>query len=248
MTGRGGLEVTLLLSYLLAVGGCGAQPGELVFVQNQVPERGCVIPATLGKIYRGDGILDVSLVDDGALSGYELFPLLQNNLRHLGRPVEPNRLVVRGFHVEVWLDQAPPAIASMFPSDQPMEKYDERWAGTVEPGGGLLATAMNAFPAELARKIRATKALETQPFMSAFLKVTALATKVDGTEIKSDPFRYPLRICQGCLVTGVRPCPAVPTALGNECNIAQDNAVDCCVADNRLICPSIPPTMGTMSK
>jgi hypothetical protein len=229
---------------LAALASCGAQPGELVFVQNQVPEPGCVIPAALGNLYRGQGTLDVSLVEDGAHAGYKLFPLLQNNMRQLGRPVEPNRLFVRAFRVELELDEAPQAVASLFPHGP----YDERWAGTVEPGGGLLATGMNAFPADLARKIRATKALEAQTFMRVFVKVAALATKIDGTEIESDTFRYPLRICQGCLVAAVRPCPAAPRSLGNECNVAQDNPVDCCVADNRLICPSIPPAMGTTSK
>jgi hypothetical protein len=239
MKGRDALRILFAGLSLAPLGSCGSQPGEFVIVQNQVPQEGCVITGDRGHLYRGEGRLDVSLVGDESAVGYRIYPLIQNNKRQLARDVEPNRTFVHGFRVEVELDEGPAAVAGAFAA--PWTSYEERWAGTVDPGGGLLPAAVTGIPGELARKIRATKALETTTFMRVFATVTALGKTTEGEPVESDSFRFPIRVCQGCLVASVQACPAAPRAMGHECNIAQDVAVDCCLADNRLVCPSIPP-------
>src|SRR5262249_14507056 len=45
-------------STLLSIVGCGTPPGQFLIIQNQVPEKGCLVPVTLGSVYRGTGDLD----------------------------------------------------------------------------------------------------------------------------------------------------------------------------------------------
>ena len=68
-----------LIALALSVAACGRVPGQFEIVQNQVPQPGCLID-TSETLYRGDGTLDLALVQPGALAAYIIFPLLKNNL------------------------------------------------------------------------------------------------------------------------------------------------------------------------
>jgi hypothetical protein len=224
--------------------GCGQDEGQFVILQNQVPQAGCVIPGELSKSYRGAGVLDVGLVRDGASAGYLLFPLLQNNYPKRSTGADPNRLRLKGAHVSVRAVDVPDAVTAMLDQlaasadGQRFLDYDEPWSGTVDSGGGTLPMGLDAFPAELARRIRALGVLQKQTRLRFMLGVRAIADGPDGT-LKSDEFDYPLDLCEGCLVTSAPACPAMPTAMGNACNVAQDDAVDCCVAGTALACPAV---------
>ena len=83
-----------------------------------------------------------------------------------------------------------------------------------------------------------------------------------GTDIHSDPFEFPIRVCYGCLQTGFDGQYAAfsfalspPKVIacdnltenpykGNVCNPAQDTGpILCCAQDakgERLVCPAIP--------
>jgi hypothetical protein len=74
--------------------------------------------------------------------------------------------------------------------------------------------------------------------------VQALGTTNNGASMTSDPFNYPLQVCSGCLIGNEGPCPfkSQPTNLGNPCNPAQDQVVDCCTLNGALICPAVVST------
>ena len=79
-----------------------------------------------------------------------------------------------------------------------------------------------------------------------------------GTQILSDPFEFPVRVCSGCLQTGfsgpysrwdypaVPPCNALAhnPFTGNLCAPAQDfGPILCCARDEKgedLQCPGVP--------
>lgn len=235
---------------LAPIVGCGDEPGQFVIVQNQVPDQGCTVAGSKGDVYRGEGRLDVALVGDDAPVAYRLYPLLQNNLRKRDRPSEPNRLLLNSFTVVVEVDPAAPkaVIDVVAKADERLRSYEEPWSGTLDPGGGTLSAGVTVVAGELARRIRATRALETQGSMRLFVTVRAVARKLDGGFIQSDEFRFPITVCQGCLVASVQACPAIPRNLGNACNIAQDVPVDCCLSDNRLMCPATAPPAAPVGK
>ena len=63
---------------------------------------------------------------------------------------------------------------------------------------------------------------------------------VNGS-IESDDFHYRITVCDGCLVGNTGMCPFLvpPANLGNPCNPAQDELVDCCTTSGNLICPPL---------
>lgn len=221
--------------------GCSGDSIEFIIVQNQVPSSGCVVGVER-QIYRGEGWLDLALVGDGAPFAYQLYPLLLNDLPALGEAAgEPNRVFVRGFRVQVELagDQVPRRMAEVFEAEQnqPLLEFQERWAGRVDPGGGLISASVAVIPGELARKMRETRVLETTLFVPLTVRVRAIGERSDGT-VETPEFRFPLRVCQGCLVANLRPCPYAAMNRGHACNIAQDVPVDCCTEGNALFCPA----------
>ncbi len=236
---------------LLSISGCGTPPGQFVIVQNQVPSEICEIPAELSSVYRGDGVMDVRLVNDFAEFGYVVFPLMQNNYPAPtgGDSGDPNRIKLSGFSVDISLPENAPAdaVRSLFdalqvssPEGGPdqMIQYSIPWSGSVASGGGNTAGAVNAFPGALAREIRKTGVLKTVPYVWTYSTIRARGDNL-ASSVESDPFRFPIRVCDGCLINRLEVCPvAHPVATGNPCNIAQDGMVDCCTSGTGLVCPS----------
>jgi hypothetical protein len=234
--------------------GCGEE-SRFFIVQNQVPGEGCTIPAQKTAVYRGDGRIDVALVSAENAFAYELFPLLQNDLPASGRSgsPEPNRLVIRGFRVAVALDSAAPAARQVFDdlaadeTNRHLLAYEEPWSGTLEPGGGTKSAAVGVFPAELARRLRDTGYFNGEGMreLRASVTVRALGGRPGG-DLETPEFRYPLRLCQGCLMAFAGSCPLAERRFaGNACNVAQDQPVDCCLEGERMRCPA--PVVDRMS-
>jgi hypothetical protein len=247
-----GLSSVLLVLPLLSVT-CGEET-RFFIVQNQVPQAGCTIPGNRSNVYRGEGRLDATLVGDSAAFAYDIFPLLQNDLPAVteqGAP-QPNRLSVKGFHVELELPaEAPAAARQVFDglaADANLRgllSYDEPTSGTLDPGG-TLASGVGAFPAELARRLLDSGVLEQVPRVSVIIRLRALAER-QGDDISSTEFRYPLEICAGCLVAVRGSCPLEKLDNpGNACRLAQDDLVDCCLDSGRLRCPA-PVRSTTMT-
>ena len=232
--------------------GCGRTPGQFLIVQNQSPQMNCVIPADLSALYEGKGKLDVQLVGDQALTAYYVFPLLENDLPPptAGQGSDPNRIALSGFDVDLRiLGSAPPMITTLFQSldadasGSTLLHFRLPWSGSVASGGGHTAATVDAVPAELARRIRATGELDATAFFEMEASITATGDRLAGN-IDSDPFSYPVVVCDGCLIANVASCPyqnAVSNQ-GNACNVAQDDPVDCCSQSGALVCP---PTVSS---
>jgi hypothetical protein len=246
--GRTGLLGGIALG--LALTGCSADSDRFFIVQDQVPTASCRVGPER-TTYRGDGTLDLSLVGSDSPSGYQLYPLLQNDLPLVAEQnaSQPNRLFVRGFRVRVEPGQGAPArVTQLFDKlaadGSTLLAFQEAWSGTLEPGGGVLPAHVTVIPGELARQLRATNVLETTTFVNLTVRVRAVGRRRDG-ELESQEFTFPVRACQGCLVARLSPCPYTPANRGHACNVAQDEPVDCCQTGNALVCPATPPsTMG----
>jgi hypothetical protein len=230
--------------------GCGLPPGQFIIVQNNVPEEGCVIPAGLGSVYRGTGDLDVRLVSETAKRGYAVFPVMQNNLPPpTGGSADNNRIALSGFEVSLSL---PPEvrdgpmwqlfedlkISGPTGGRDPLIQFSTITSGSVASGGGNTASSVDAISGELARQMRARGGLAPGSFSYV---IATLRAKGDTTtmSVRSDPFHYPIRVCDSCLVHNMGLCPVStePSRLGNACNIAQDFSVDCCTSGTGLVCP-----------
>jgi hypothetical protein len=238
---RGTLPFGLSLALACLIAGCDLPPHQFFIVQNQVPGDGCLINAA-GALYRGEGVMDVRLVSDRALEGYAVFPLVRNDLpAPAAGEITQNRIELKGFDVDIIAIGPLPAN-----SDALLKSLDagtlmhfrEPWSGTIEPGGGLRSARVSAISAELARRLRDTGDLRQK---AAYLQL-GVRLRVAGERsggVTSDPFVFPIRVCDGCLIGNVESCPfaAAPTNPGNACNVAQDDVVDCCTSGAALTCP-----------
>ena len=108
---------------------------------------------------------------------------------------------------------------------------------TLKDGEGKISEATKK---EVEEKISALKEIGVSTSLWVNLRMRAFGSTTSES-IESDPFVYPLAICEGCLVASVQPCPvsAAPNRTGNPCNIAQDAPVDCCQSGSDLVCPSV---------
>jgi hypothetical protein len=233
-----------LLSVASGLVACGRVPGQFEIVNNQVPTGNCSIPVN-DMIYQGQGTLDAKLVRGGAGSAYFVFPLLKNNLSGAsGNEVDSNKITLTSFAVDISVLTAPTEISSLVgmlnadPSLSALLHYKTPWSGSIASGGGELSAAVAAFPVELASRMLGTQGLSAQPSTFVNLRIRSFG-HTTTRDIESDPFDYPVAVCNGCLIANIQPCPFSAANMGNPCNVAQDYPVDCCTAGNELICPAV---------
>jgi hypothetical protein len=244
----------LLLAVLAAwaFAACGRVPGQFEIVQNQQPQGGCAID-TSPTVYRGDGTLDLQLVQGGARSAYLVFPLVRNNLPGSTGGADANQIQMHSFAVDIGASKygaLPPNVAMLFDSlertahnsaDYALLHYSVPWSATISSGGGLAATLVGAFPIDLAARVAATGDIgvsRTSMIVNAHVRAFG---STDTQDMESDPLDFPIYVCAGCLVANLLTCPfhTAPANTGNPCNVAQDNPVDCCSLNGDLICPPI---------
>ena len=246
---------SLSLLFVIGVGltSCGRVPGQFEVLQNQVPQAGCVIPATAGNVYRGDGLLDLSLVQPGATSAYFVFPLVKNSLPAAsGDGPDGNEIDVKSFAVDIGPHPngtLPPGVNALFDDfnaspgspNYALLHYSLPWAVTIASGGGLAATFVGAFPVDLAARMLATGEVGASPSTTLVNVRIRVFGSTNTQDIESDPFDFPVYVCSGCLIANLAPCPySAPARFnGNECNVAQDNYVDCCSLNGALVCPPL---------
>ncbi len=232
--------------------GCGQPPDQFIIIQNQVPGSGCVIPTTLGSDYRATGVIDVSLVATDADVGYAIFPLLENNLPGPsgGQAGDPNRIALSSYQIDVdFVEDAPDAIKTMFGALQATQdqkiRYSEPTSGSVASGGGTTSSGVNGINGDLARLIRNSGVFQQGAAPFHLMSTIRAVGKTVTRSVTSDPFHFPILVCDGCLIANavdrkVPVCPALSAPnTGNVCNIAQDEAVDCCTTNGgQLVCPA----------
>jgi hypothetical protein len=224
---------------------CGQPPNQFFIVQNQVEEAGCIIN-TAQSPYRSRGHMDVRLIRKDAITGYLAFPLVKNDLPpEEGSVAQQNRIALSSFVVDLETIGPPPAriadlMQNLEASNPEVLHFRQPTSGSVGPGGALTATSVTVITADLARRIRDTGDLKTVPYLQLGARIKVVGRRGTGV-IESDPFLFPINVCDGCLVARVESCPFTtpPTNMGNACNIAQDGFVDCCTMGDSFICP--PP-------
>jgi hypothetical protein len=242
---RGPFASLLSACVLLLLVGCGRVQGQFIVLQNQVPQTGCSVPAEPSSQYRPDGVLDVSIVNNKATAGYLVFPLLENDLP--GSPkgqVDGNRIALSNWVVSVGVNPnyTPPGIVSAFNQDASLTSYTLPTSGSVASGGGHTASVVDVFPPELVGEVSNAMANGGGSF-TAYATIHAIGNTINGS-IQSDDFVFPISVCSGCLIGNQSMCPfrSPPANLGNPCNPAQDDIVDCCTVSANLFCPpSVSP-------
>jgi hypothetical protein len=242
-------QLALVVASLSAVA-CGRVPGQFEVLNNALPNDSCGVDVD-PTVYRGSGVLDLSLVSPGAESAYLMYPLFQNNLESsTGGGIDANAIHLRSFAVDITpLGPLPPLTQELFSTlegdaaGSKLLHYSAPWSGSVSSGGGMIATIVKGFPVGLANQIFGVGEIGLSPSVTMNIRIRGFGSTTTR-DIESDPFDFPVALCDGCLIANLQPCPytVAPAHSGNRCNVAQDQSVDCCLNGNDLICP--PSVVG----
>jgi hypothetical protein len=246
-------------------------PTGLRIVQDQWIEPGigaaaCTVPATATGTRRIEGVLDVTMLDEGYHTPHYLFyPLVDNELGPLtglastgsaGPVEEKHNIAMTSFHVKLEVAGSADSGITWDPAcpgefDVPVE------TSQLAPGGAI---------AEIVEIVRSCNTaplyqyLQAQPSIELAITATIRAKgRLGSASISSPPFTFPVRACYGCLQTGfsdptldfpaIAKCADLTTNpyTGDPCNPAQDQLILCCALDydaqgnvTALQCPASP--------
>jgi hypothetical protein len=251
---------TIIGATALLASACVEAGGPLTIVQNQAPEidqtaRACKISADRTVDRSALGVFDVAL--DHSYSFF-MYPLVSNALPVLGMAIEPNKVEIHSWQVKI---EPPPTIGVEWNPACPAQ-FDYPNPVTLGPGesASAIVEAMRPCHSDLLRMLMQQGKLSSSLAERILFRVIIRAKGRHGaTEILSDPFEYPVRVCYGCLQTGFLDpdfvdfgFPRVPACnklvrnpyLGNPCNPAQDRGpILCCALDaeaKQIECPGVP--------
>lgn len=213
----------LVLSPACTVDGGG---DSMFIVQNQVPDSGeggaCSISSSPGDTFRQSGALDASNA-----FFYDMYPVIASRIETSDTQTQLQRTIrVEGARVKL----------RNAGSDSVIDEFEVPFSGSVLPDGGSTAFA-----------VRLADANNISLFSAGSTIVAEVKVFGDlaGGEVESDPFLYPIDVCQDCLFNNLGGCETVLTSFepepGGECNPAQDVPVDCCTnsVSGRLLCPAV---------
>lgn len=198
-----------------------------------MPGPGCAVDDSESANHRSEGTLDVLwYLGAGQTTGYYMFPLMKNNMMSTtgSGEGEQNCMTVREAKVNLKLGALGDGVETT--------KYKVLTAVTICPGE-TRAVQLQVIPPHIVESIASRVPENGMEHASVEIKMVA---KRGRTTIESNTFVFPINICNGCLIKNLGDCnsPAIPNdpAMGNDCNPAQDNRLDCCTTGVDWICPA----------
>jgi hypothetical protein len=214
------------LAALVTASGCTTDSGgSMLIVQNQVVEgEACDVPASRM------GSRNTGLIDTNAGDGYVFTPLVQSLIEDTSEDSE-RVISMRGADVEI-------SFTSGFDeadvSDDRLIRFSSAFSGSVFPG------AQSSFAFVVVQEDLLDEIAAAGGSAQLSVEVTVFGD-LDGSDVESDPFVYPVEVCDGCLTIDRGPCAALGDDFEprdtNPCNPAQDVAADCCTSDGGdLVC------------
>ena len=217
----------------LAAGCTTDSGGSMIIVQNQVPDDGCIIPSSQSATFRGRGIIDVQ-----AGEGYVFTPLLQSLVLENTTSDSPRVVAVRGADVDLSFPDG------FFSAEEETElqgsrltRFSTAFSGSVFPGA-FTSFGFVIVPRGLLERLDVELGSGEQVAVTA--EVTVFG-ELDGDDVDSVPFIYPVDVCDGCMRIDNGDCTSLGDNFepleGGECNLLQDVQVDCCTVGGAVRCP-----------
>lgn len=243
------LRFLTVASCALALAACvddNADSG-LTILRNIAPASGCAVAAD------STAFVPSGTIQADAIRGYYFTPVARNDLSVINGENESQKVIfVEGAHITI--DFADPDLFTK--DEQAMMQTDglTRFAapasGGIDPDGGVATFGFEIVPTQLLALIAARL---PEPTADNVFPATVLNVGVKmygrraGDTIESNLFRYPVSVCDGCILSVVGSCTSLPDgfmgAPGGACNVLQDGALECCTnASGGLVCPAVKPT------
>ena len=217
------------LTFQLGCTADGADPIQIL--RNQVPGADCVIPTDSAGAFLSRGIIDVN-----STGGYLFTPLVLSD-------AEANEVAARRFFAEgadVDIEFVGANIPTVSGGLESSISFRTLISGSIDAS----ATSTFAFeivsPALLADLV--DDVTPTNPVQ--LVASVKLVGNLEGNDVESNTFNYPVEVCSGCLTNVIGACEGLEEtdiSSGGACNPAQDGITDCCTApDGSLTCPAVP--------
>jgi hypothetical protein len=234
----------------LALAACVDSGDEGIFVltNSAVTASSCSLTGSPDQPQLGHGIINV-----GSPIAYVMTPLVQSRIQtsteggdDISRTVQ-----LRGADIKLIIKAVSIETGGQFTTSEPntvLPPFSVLFSGAIKPGGSVNAF-VNIIPPATLRDIatRSGANLSTSTLQAEVLAQVIIKGDLNGNSIESQPFDYPVTVCNNCVVAnlGACPLPATPAPRpGNACNPFQDGVVDCCTdASNNLICPAVTAAM-----
>ena len=211
---------------LVTSSGCTTDSGgSMLIVQNQVVEgEACDVPVSrMGS--RGTGRIDTN-----ASGGYVFTPLVRSLIEDTSEDSE-RVISMRGADVEITFTSGTFDEADV--SNERLIRFSSVFSGSVFPG----AESSFAFVVVQEDLLDEIADAGASPHLS--VKVTVFGD-LDGSDVESDPFVYPVEVCNGCLTIDQGDCAGLADDFtprdSNPCNPGQDVPADCCTTGGDVVC------------
>ena len=235
MLGKPVCAISVATVLTLGAAACTDSGKSVRVLQNQAPEPGCVVPTDQGAfIPRGR-------IDTNADSGYLFTPLVQSTVTESENGSTDRVMFIEGADVEL-------SFAPGFFSDAEigglessgLVNFSQAFSGSIFPDG-FTSFAFIVVPKPL------LDAIGDKLSDGGATVVTASVTvfgELDGGDIESNPFNYPIEVCEGCMLIDNGPCTELPDDFepltGGNCQVLQDFPIDCCTSiDGDAVCPAV---------
>lgn len=232
----------------LGLGACVSDNADsgLTILKAAVAESGCTFSLTAAT-FQASGVIQADSPD-----GYILAPVVRNDLaRAEGEAETPKTVFVSGAQITIKFQDATlfTAAEQATMTTAGLTRFVAPLAGPVAPNGGVSVFPFGAVPVELLAMIKDKLAAGEQHHTLLDVQVTMTGTR-GGSSIESNLFRYPVEVCDACVVRNLGNCadvdPAQVIATGGLCSLLQDARLDCCqrvdpdTAAVTTICPARP--------
>lgn len=213
----------------LALTACTDSGASLVIVNNLAPGAGCVPENSLSGTFISRGVIDAN-----SDLGYIMTPVVQSVAESPAATSNATRIIqIEGYNVDI-----------TFEDDGPSSFDESLLSFSRSLGVSVLPSSTAGFGVEIVPR-QLLEQLSVSPGDSRNLSVEIqLFGSIDGGDIESNTFVYPVEVCNGCLIADLGPCTELPSGFegnsGGECNALQDLPLDCCTASGgATICPAV---------
>lgn len=235
------VQTALLGMALAAQSGCvtADEDNPLLILQNQAPGPDCTLDAS-SNLFNSRGAIDTL-----SNQGYLLTPVVQNTSVTSTTASRVQRLItLEGASVSIGFE---PGLFSDGEIDSlgNLADFSQAFSAIVEPDNGRAVVAIDIMPEALLETIGGKLAPGDATFVTATVQ---LFGKHGTRELVSQPFAYPIDVCNGCLLVNQGDCAALPedfmARAGGACRLLQDGVLDCCTEDGAQVCPARSSAMA----
>ena len=226
-----------MLRYLsiVALAGCLAHSGDegmVVLNNTAITGNMCTLLGTAGQAFQTQGVIS-------SLSpfAYVLTPFLQSKIS-VGDPTDVAQVLQRTIQLQgarVDLSVAGGKVSL------PNNHFAALFSGDLPPQG-TANVGFDLVPPEDIAAINSALGPATTPGSVTVIASAVVYGTMGGNEIDSNPFQYPVTVCNNCVVTDLGACKGLMAgtiSVGNPCNPYQDGVLDCCEGTG-LVCPAVP--------